>query len=47
MKDPPLTSNAIAGVVQEADLDCAEAERDLGYRPIPFHEGLRRCFPGP
>lgn len=44
MNHPPLTLNAIAGVTQHADLDCADARRDLGYDPIRFEDGLRRCF---
>ena len=45
MDDPPLTSSAIAGVINDADLDPAEAMRDLGYRPIGVHAGFERCFP--
>jgi NADH dehydrogenase len=45
MDDPPLTSSAIAGVTNDADLDPAEAMRDLGYRPIGVHAGFERCFP--
>ncbi len=44
MKDPPLTPSAIAGVTQHADLDCVLARRDLGFDPIRFEDGLRRCF---
>lgn len=47
MPRPPLTANAIAGIVNDADLDPAEAERDLGYRPLGIHEGFSRCFPLP
>ncbi|RYZ10244.1 MAG: NAD-dependent epimerase/dehydratase family protein [Myxococcales bacterium] len=42
---PPLTSSAIAGIVNDADLDPTEAMRDLGYRPLGVHEGFQRCFP--
>jgi nucleoside-diphosphate-sugar epimerase len=45
MRRPPLTSNAIAGVIHDADLDPAQATRDLGYRPIGVHDGFHRCFP--
>jgi hypothetical protein len=45
MARPPLTRNAIAGVVNDADLDPGEAIRDLGYRPIGVREGFARCFP--
>jgi NADH dehydrogenase len=45
MTEPPLTSSAIAGVVNDADLDPSEAIRDLGYRPIGVREGFERLFP--
>ncbi|HEY2902080.1 MAG TPA: NAD-dependent epimerase/dehydratase family protein [Polyangia bacterium] len=44
MAKPPLTSNAIAGVVNDANLDPTEATHDLGYRPLGVHEGFSRCF---
>jgi NADH dehydrogenase len=44
MRRPPLTPNAISGIVNDADLDPGLATRELGYRPIPLDEGLRRCF---
>jgi nucleoside-diphosphate-sugar epimerase len=47
MKEPPLTLNAIAGVVNDADLDPSAAMRELGYRPIGVREGFARCFPLP
>jgi nucleoside-diphosphate-sugar epimerase len=47
MRRPPLTESAIAGVINDADLDPSEATRDLGYRPIGVHEGFRRCYPTP
>jgi NADH dehydrogenase len=45
MKRPPLTHSAIAGVVNDADLDPSLAMRELGYRPLGVREGFRRCFP--
>lgn len=42
---PLLTPNAIAGVIQDADLDPDEARRDLGYDPIGFRAGLQRSYP--
>jgi nucleoside-diphosphate-sugar epimerase len=45
MPRPPLTLSAIAGIVNDANLDPSDASRDLGYRPIGVHEGFRRCFP--
>jgi len=47
MKRPPLTSSAIAGVINDADLDPAQAMADLGYRPIGVRQGFERCFPIP
>jgi nucleoside-diphosphate-sugar epimerase len=45
MKRPPLTRNAIAGMVNDADLDPGLAMRELGYRPLGVRAGLARCFP--
>jgi NADH dehydrogenase len=42
MAEPPLTSSAIAGVVNDANLDPSEAMRDLGYRPIGVRDGFAR-----
>jgi nucleoside-diphosphate-sugar epimerase len=47
MDQPPLTLSAIAGVVNDANLDPSEAMRDLGYRPIGVREGYARCFNSP
>lgn len=44
-KRPFLTWNAIAGVIQDADLDNGEAMRDLGYKPLTFREGLQKAYP--
>jgi nucleoside-diphosphate-sugar epimerase len=45
MKRPPLTSSAIAGIVNDANLDPAEAILDLGYAPRGVRDGFRHCFP--
>lgn len=45
MKNPPLTSSAIAGIVNDADLDPAEAMQELGYAPIGVRAGFQMCFP--
>jgi nucleoside-diphosphate-sugar epimerase len=45
MKRPALTHSAIAGIVNDADLDPSLAVRELGYRPLGVREGFRRCFP--
>lgn len=45
MARPPLTSSAIAGIVNDANLDPSEAMRDLGYQPLGVREGFQRCFP--
>jgi nucleoside-diphosphate-sugar epimerase len=47
MRDPPLTLQAIAGLVHDADLPPDEATADLGYVPLGVREGLIRCFPLP
>ncbi len=44
-KKPVLTWNAIAGVMQDANLDNSEARADLDYRPISFQKGLQRSYP--
>jgi nucleoside-diphosphate-sugar epimerase len=44
-KNPLLTWTAIAGVIQDANLDHTEARRDLGFRPLTFREGLQRSYP--
>ena len=41
----PLTLQAIAGVTEDANLDCREAMRDLGYEPLSLAEGHARCRP--
>jgi hypothetical protein len=45
MDRPPLTPNAIAGIINDADLDPMQAMNDIGYRPLSVREGLRRHFP--
>ncbi len=45
MEKPPITWNAIAGVMQDANLDNSQAREDLGYNPIGVREGLQKCFP--
>jgi nucleoside-diphosphate-sugar epimerase len=47
MKDPPITAYAIAGFTNDANLDCAQATVDLGYRPRGVREGLARCLSAP
>ena len=44
MKKPPLTQYGVTGFINHADLDCAEATRELGYRPVGAREGIARCF---
>ena len=44
-KKPIITWNAIAGIIQDANLDNSEARADLGYNPITFREGLQRSYP--
>jgi nucleoside-diphosphate-sugar epimerase len=45
LERPALTHSAIAGVVNDADLDPSQAMRELGYDPLGVREGFRRCFP--
>lgn len=47
MARPPLTSNAIAGIVNDADLDPSLARRELGYQPLAVTVGLPRHFSEP
>jgi nucleoside-diphosphate-sugar epimerase len=47
LADPPLNRYTIAGMINDADLDPADAVRDLGYRPVGVREGFARCFPLP
>jgi nucleoside-diphosphate-sugar epimerase len=44
MAGPPLTLSAIAGVVNDADLDPALAMQELGYAPLGVRAGFERCF---
>ncbi len=45
MQRPPLTLSAIAGVVNDANLNPNEAMHDLGYRPLGVRAGFQHCFP--
>jgi nucleoside-diphosphate-sugar epimerase len=45
MKDPPLTWQVIAGIIQDANLDPAEAMTDLGYAPVKVSQKLAAMFP--
>lgn len=45
MKNPPIKWNAIAGVIQDADLNPADSINDLGYKPSSVAEVLPKCFP--
>jgi NADH dehydrogenase len=42
---PPLTLSAIAGIVNDADLDPTLAMNELGYAPLGVRAGFLRCFP--
>jgi nucleoside-diphosphate-sugar epimerase len=46
MAEPPLTLNAIAGVINDANLDPSDAMRDLGYKPIGVRAGFARGLAG-
>jgi len=45
LDDPPLNHYTIAGMINDADLDPAEAVRDLGYAPRGVRAGFAHCFP--
>jgi NADH dehydrogenase len=45
MANPPLTWQMIAGITQDANLDHADATRDLGYEPKGVTEGFQLCWP--
>lgn len=45
MKNPPITWQMVAGVMQDANLDHANATEDLGYRPKGAREGFQICWP--
>lgn len=42
---PILKRDTILGVTMDADFSIEEANRDIGYNPIDFKEGLKKCFP--
>lgn len=44
-KKPILKRDTILGVTMDADFSLEEAKRDIGYDPVSFEEGIRRCFP--
>ncbi len=45
-KNPPLTVDNIVGLTQMRECDISEAQRDLGFAPIPFREGIDRLRDG-
>jgi nucleoside-diphosphate-sugar epimerase len=45
MKNPPLKWSVIAGIIQDADLDPADAMKEFGYAPKGVEEFFKRCFP--
>jgi nucleoside-diphosphate-sugar epimerase len=45
LADPPLNQYTIAGMINDADLDPADAVHELGYHPVGVREGFARCFP--
>ena len=44
MSRPPLTESAIAGVINDANLDPTDTMRELGYQPRGVREGFQHCF---
>ena len=41
-KNPPLTVDNVMGVTQMRECDISAAERDFGFRPLTFREGIDR-----
>ncbi len=44
-KNPPLTWQMIAGIIQDANLDHSSATTDFGYRPMSVREGFQKTWP--
>lgn len=44
-KNPPLTWQMIAGIIQDANLDHSSATADFGYRPMGVREGFQKTWP--
>ncbi len=44
-KNPPLSKQMIAGIIQDADLDPGSAIKDCGYSPTRVTDMLPHCFP--
>jgi NADH dehydrogenase len=45
LEDRRSNHYTIAGMINDADLDPAEAMRDLGYQPRGVRAGFAQCFP--
>jgi len=43
-KEPLLTWQTISGIIQDADLDISDAEKDLGFAPRPFEKGIKELY---
>jgi NADH dehydrogenase len=41
-KNPPLTVDNIIGITRMRECDISPAERDFGFRPVTFREGIER-----
>jgi len=41
-RNPPLTVDNILGLTRMSECDIAPAQRDFGFRPVSFREGLAR-----
>lgn len=42
IKNPPVTTDNLLGLIQETHIDLRPAEADFGYKPIGFGEGFRK-----
>lgn len=45
MNNPPLNWQVIAGITQDANLDPAQAVKEIGYTPCAVSGKLQYCFP--
>jgi NADH dehydrogenase len=44
LKNPPVTVDNLVGIRQMTAPDIADAQRDFGFAPLTFNEGLERTF---
>ncbi len=44
IKNPPVTTDNLLGLVQETSIDLGPAKTDFNYQPLPFSEGIKRTI---